>query len=277
MQATESIDILGWELSLSFGLYYKTDRDISDDSMLARFFKRGRWVTLRDVLLLKAAGGVRIRIMIWRHRLLSYANRLMYMGEVTIEREVKKLQMKAKQMGLKVVVFHTDFNLPDANSKYADPFIKFPDANIVFIIVGNPKGILFFIKLKLGLVSCHHEKLLLIDAELPNRCVAFMGGFDMARGRFDQPLHLPPLPLWDFSNILSQKPGRYGDSTIQPFFRNIRFLWHDNQIFIRGPATRVFHLHFVQRWSHAFTGDNHGVRIRALPIFTNGGQVCFFP
>jgi phosphatidylserine/phosphatidylglycerophosphate/cardiolipin synthase-like enzyme len=188
MQATHSIDILGWELSLSFGLYYKTDRDLTDEGILSRFFKRGRWITLRDVLLLKAAGGVRIRIMIWRHRLLSYANRYMYMGEVTIEREVKKLQHKAKQMGLKVVVFHTDFNLPDANSKYADPFSKFPDANIVFIIVGNPKG----------LVSCHHEKLVLIDAETPNRCVAFIGGFDMARGRFDQPLHLVCRIIWLF-------------------------------------------------------------------------------
>jgi phosphatidylserine/phosphatidylglycerophosphate/cardiolipin synthase-like enzyme len=264
MQATHSIDILGWELSLAFGLYYKTDRDSADSndkSLLSRLFGRGRWITLRDVLLSKAAAGVRIRIMIWRHRLLSYANRFMYMGEVTIEREVKKLQQKAKEIGLTCVVFHTDFNLPNSNSKYADPFANFPDANIVFVIVGNPKG----------LVSCHHEKLVLIDAEIPNRCVSFIGGFDMARGRFDQPLHLPPLPLWDFSNILSQKPGRYGDRTIQPFLRNIRFLWHDNQIFIRGAATRIFHLHFVQRWVHAFTGDNHAVRHMQLPVFENQG------
>lgn len=56
MQATQSIDILGWELSLAFGLYYKTDRDLSDandKSFMSRFFGTGRWITLRDVLLLK--------------------------------------------------------------------------------------------------------------------------------------------------------------------------------------------------------------------------------
>ncbi|KAL0487482.1 phospholipase D [Acrasis kona] len=260
MQATKSIDILGWEISLSFGLYY--NNETTDKSILSRILGNNKWITLRDVIIHKASQGVRIRIMVWRHRLLSYANRFMYMGEVTLEREVEKLIQKAKLVNLKVVVFHSDFNLPDSNSPYSDPFTKYPDAHIIFIIVGNPKG----------LVSCHHEKLVLIDAELPNRCISFIGGFDMARGRFDQPLHQPPLPLWDFSNILSQTPGRYGDYTIQPLLRNIRFLWHDNQIMIRGSATRVFHLHFAQRWTHAFTGDCHQVRHLQLPNYKELGQ-----
>jgi hypothetical protein len=56
---------------------------------------------------------------------------------------------------------------PNPDSKYSDPYKKSNDADIIFILVGNPKGV----------VSCHHEKLVLIDAEYSNRCVAFTGVF----------------------------------------------------------------------------------------------------
>lgn len=48
------------------------------------------------------------------------------------------------------------------------------------MIVGNPKG----------MVSCHHEKIVMIDGQQPDRAVAFIGGFDIARGRFDDPAHI---------------------------------------------------------------------------------------
>lgn len=260
----------------------------------------GRWITLQEVLLAKAASGVKIRIMVWRHHILSYLNRFLYLGDFTIEREVEKLQKTAKEMGLTVKVYHTDFNLPDRESTFANyPFYhshrdeqhqhqnQHDEADIVFVIVGNPKG----------LVSSHHEKVVLIDAEIPDRAVAFIGGFDIARGRFDQPLHQPPLPLWDFSHLFEKeehegdesggskrsrvserrhrrknKPRRYGDSTIQPWLRFIRYLWHDEQVFLRGGSTRVIHLHFIQRWMHAFTGDNYIVRQLQLPDFSHRNE-----
>lgn len=85
----------------------------------------------------------------------------------------------------------------------------------------------------------------------------------------------PPLPVWDFSSILNKEEDSraLSDSAVQPWLRNIRFLWHDQQAMIRGPATRSFHLHFVQRWIHAFTSDNHAVRKLQLPHF-DGGEVC---
>ena len=139
---------------------------------------------------------------------------------------------------------------------------------MVFVIVGNPKGI----------VSCHHEKLLLIDPEIPKRCVAFTGGFDIARGRFDQPLHQPPQSYLHLTSLFKTqtsdgKPQRYGDSTIQPLLRQIRFLWHDVQVMIQGPATRQLHLHFAQRWMHAFTRDTLLTKYLELPTFTNEGTV----
>jgi hypothetical protein len=40
-----------------------------------------------------------------------------------------------------------------------------------------------------GLISAHHEKLILIDSDCPNHAYAFAGGFDICRGRFDDQHH----------------------------------------------------------------------------------------
>lgn len=42
-------------------------------------------------------------------------------------------------------------------------------------------------------------------------------------------------------------------------------MWHDQQLMIRGHATRALMLHLVQRWIHAFTSDSHVVRSFQLP------------
>ena len=65
----------------------------------------------QDVLLDRASAGVKVRIMVWRHQFLSYLNRYLYLGEVTIEREIKKLQYEAENRGLKVIVYYTEFDL----------------------------------------------------------------------------------------------------------------------------------------------------------------------
>jgi hypothetical protein len=53
--------------------------------------------------------------MVWRHQFLSYLSRYFYLGEVTIEREIKKLQQEGLNRGLKVVVYHTEFDLVNLN------------------------------------------------------------------------------------------------------------------------------------------------------------------
>ena len=57
-------------------------------------------------MLSKAKEGVRISIVVWRHELLSVFDRYIYLGEVSIEREVEKLKTKAGKLGLRVEVFH---------------------------------------------------------------------------------------------------------------------------------------------------------------------------
>jgi len=137
------------------------------------------------------------------------------------------------------------------DSEFADPFSTEYDADIVVLIVGNPKGI----------VSCCHEKLVLVDADLPARCVAFTGGFDIARGRFDQPKHLPPKPLFEWRSLWrsESEEERYSGKEVQPFFRLIRMLWHDSQVLVQGPATRTLYLHFAQRWIQSFNPQDLSV------------------
>jgi len=294
MRAEHSISILAWELSLGFGLILARN---AKPPLPSLFDPTLKWITLEDVLLSKAKEGVKIRIIVWRHELLSHLNRFLYLGEITVEREVAKLERRCKKIGLNIRVFHTIGNMPEVTTPYADPF-NFPsDVHILVIIAGNPKG----------LISCHHEKLLLIDAECPQHTVAFTGGFDIARGRYDEPSH--PIPK-TITQSLRKVPNLFGMTTLastststsswltsskdrqkhrhqtttptqnegtshKALLKNklkktgkekaalsgrivqqtfpIRFLWHDIQLLIKGPATQLLHLHFAQRWIHLFS------------------------
>lgn len=244
MLAQHSISILAWEVSLSFGLILVQRAKIPIPPLTP---PSAKWVSLEDVLLSRALSGVRVRIIVWRHELVSHINRMLYMGEWSIDSEVAKLQSRCQKHGLVCKVFHTITNIPDGSSSYANPYDNETDANVVVIIAGNPKGI----------YSAHHEKLVLIDAECPPHTVAFTGGFDIARGRYDQPLHQLPRPYWEDLNPMTPSTEDqmiYGHE-VQPLLRRIRILWHDIQLMIKGPAAQHFQLHFAQRWSYAFTHD----------------------
>ncbi len=253
MEAKHSIAILAWELSLSFGLITRERGGKS----VPRTTPRGvRWVSLEDVLLDRALRGVSVRVVVWRHQLLSYVNRFLYLGDVTIEAEVRKLVQRGKSLGVAVHMVHSTGAA--AAPPYADPHAPASThgpASIVVVIVGNPRGIL----------SSHHEKLVLVDAECSGRhgC-AFVGGFDIARGRYDQPLHQIPRPYFELHPPQQQEP-RYTGPSVQPVLRRIRFLWHDVQVMLRGPAVQQLHLHFAQRWIFAFSASAAEARSHVLP------------
>lgn len=271
MLAEHSISILGWEINFSFGLILASEAALP---LPAHYDpSTGKWITLEDVIVSKAKEGVKVRIVVWRHELLSYITRYLYLGDVTIEAEVAKLERRCKKIGLSIKVVHAT-----GSSHHGHP----PEADIVVVIAGNPKG----------LISTHHEKLVLIDHECPKHTVAFTGGFDIARGRFDQQAHLVPLPynpmdIKNITGVLSGKgdlkrkdstsgspgalarPKRYTGRRIQPMFPAIRLLWHDIQLLIHGPATRLLHLHFEHRWNYAFSQNPNSaksLRVHMNPI-----------
>ena len=247
--ARHSIAILAWELSLSFGLI---TRERGGASVPGTTPRGARWVALEDVLLDRARAGVAVRVVVWRHQLLSYVNRFLYLGDVTIEAEVQKLMARGRAVGVPVHMVHAT---AAPSPQFADPHGAAASGRIVVVIVGSPRGLL----------SSHHEKLVLVDAECAaGHGAAFVGGFDIARGRYDQPLHQIPRPYFELHPPQQQQP-RYTGSSVQPVLRRIRFLWHDLQLLLQGPSVRQLHLHFAQRWLFAFSGSGAEARAHALP------------
>jgi hypothetical protein len=101
MSAQHSINIIGWEISLSFGLITKNRAKIQtrteQKKNISPFLKNSsKWVSLGDVLIQKALEGVYVRIVVWRHNMISYLTRLLYLGEVTVEAEVEKFRSKCQ-------------------------------------------------------------------------------------------------------------------------------------------------------------------------------------
>jgi phosphatidylserine/phosphatidylglycerophosphate/cardiolipin synthase-like enzyme len=208
----------------------------------------------------KALEGIPVRIVVWRHQLLSYLNRFLYLGDVTIESEVTRLVERGKQLGVHVVMIHSSSGVSASSfsgaSAFADPHLRQLRPTITIVIVGNPRGVL----------SSHHEKLVLVDAECAaGHGVAFIGGFDIARGRYDQPLHQIPLPYFEL-NPAPSKAARFTGPAVQPVLRRIRFLWHDVQVELsNGPVVQQLQLHFAQRWIFAFSGNVAETRSYFLP------------
>lgn len=93
-----------------------------------------------------------------------------------MEKDVEKLKGKAEKLGLRVQTFHERMKMVcehfsrDKRNSFIKPHHN-PDshlkqtADICIIITGNPKGF----------ISCHHEKLVLIDPECPANSFAFTG------------------------------------------------------------------------------------------------------
>lgn len=234
MRAEHSVNILAWELALDFGLVQTKDTAVTPTETPVG----AKWVTLEDVLLDAAMRGVKIRAIVWRHSMMTMLNRFLYMGPV--EQEVRSFRKRATKRGLSFKVFHTTHNMPNGSSVFADPQ-RWGEADIIVIIAGNPRG----------LVSCHHEKLFLIDAECPAHTVAFTGGFDVAKGRYDGPGHM----------LASTYKSAGGDAAGVPeHVKRAQLLWHDLQVMVRGPATQHLRLHFIQRWAHSFTRANSKTR-----------------
>ena len=124
-----------------------------------------------------------------------------------------------------------------------------PDCQITIIIAGNPMGI----------VSAHHEKLVLVDPECTRHCYAFAGGFDVTRGRYDSCVHT------------THKGSSDMEETINPFDRRrkTRVLWHDIQLLYKGPVTALFYLHFWQRWLFSMNPNPILTKNHLLPIPKN--------
>jgi phosphatidylserine/phosphatidylglycerophosphate/cardiolipin synthase-like enzyme len=121
------------------------------------------------------------------------------------------------------------------------------DANRVMSTLVNRAGGQLVADQRVRRFGSHHQKLLVVH--MPDRqvrCIAFIGGIDLSRGRGDTPEH-----LGDADPVRIDR--RYGR----------RPPWHDLQLEVRGPAVLDVDLTFQERWEDR-TPRDHRNPLRAM-------------
>ena len=130
----------------------------------------------------------------------------------------------------------------------------------------------------------HHEKLLVVD-----QCVAYVGGLDLAFGRFDDQTHSmtdPTSLVWPGKDYYNVRVKDFDDLG-RPFRDSIhrlsecRMPWHDVHCRVEGFAAGDVAKHFVWRWNMAMheRGSKRGGRSFLLPQWgrrsaTGAGQAA---
>jgi phosphatidylserine/phosphatidylglycerophosphate/cardiolipin synthase-like enzyme len=121
------------------------------------------------------------------------------------------------------------------------------DANRVLSTLVNQAGGQLVADQRVRRFGSHHQKLLVVHLpNRPGRCIAFVGGIDLARGRRDDPGHL----------------GDGDPVHIDPRYGR-RPPWHDLQLELHGPAVLDVDLTFRERWEDR-TPTDHRNPLRAM-------------
>jgi phosphatidylserine/phosphatidylglycerophosphate/cardiolipin synthase-like enzyme len=114
------------------------------------------------------------------------------------------------------------------------------DANRVLSTLVNRAGGQLVADQRVRRFGSHHQKLLVVHRPNdPGRCIAFVGGIDLARGRRDDPQHL----------------GDADPVRIDPRYGR-RPPWHDLQLELHGPAVLDVDLTFRERWEDRTPPDH---------------------
>jgi phosphatidylserine/phosphatidylglycerophosphate/cardiolipin synthase-like enzyme len=126
--------------------------------------------------------------------------------------------------------------------------VKFnQDANRVLSTMVNRAGGQLVADQRVRRFGSHHQKLLVVHLPRdPGRCIAFVGGIDLSRGRADGPDH----------------QGDTDPVRIDPRYGR-RPPWHDLQLEVRGPAVLDIDLTFRERWEDR-TPPDHRNLLRAM-------------
>jgi phosphatidylserine/phosphatidylglycerophosphate/cardiolipin synthase-like enzyme len=121
------------------------------------------------------------------------------------------------------------------------------DANRVLSTLVNRTGGQLVADQRVRHFGSHHQKLLVVHRpDDPVRCIAFVGGIDLARGRADTPDHR----------------GDTDPVRIDPRYGR-RPPWHDLQLELHGPGVLDVDLTFRERWEDRTPADHRNL-LRAM-------------
>ncbi|KAK1281825.1 Phospholipase D alpha 1 [Acorus calamus] len=203
-------------------LIYITGWSVYTEITLVRDLKRqkpGGDVTLGELLKKKASEGVRVLMLVWDDR--------------TSVGLLKKDGLMAT---------HDE----DTGNYFRDT-----DVHCVLCPRNPDNGGSFVQDLQISTMFTHHQKIVVVDSEMPNRgsqqrrIVSFVGGIDLCDGRYDTQFH----------SLFRTLDTAHHDDFHQPNFAGASIMkggprepWHDIHSRLEGPVAWDVLYNFEQRW-----------------------------
>ena len=170
-----------------------------------------------------------------------------------------------------IAVFRHPDHLPDAQTFQSSLTSSLQNLNVtgetLAKLPGDALKALYGVSEDVILYWAHHEKLCLIDGD-----TAFLGGLDLAYGRWDpiqhpiadahpEDLDLILYPGQDYNNarIMDFEDVAHWDQNKLDRKESSRMGWSDISISLHGPVVQDLRFHFVQRWNFIYN-EKYDVR-----------------
>ncbi|KVH98023.1 hypothetical protein Ccrd_023751 [Cynara cardunculus var. scolymus] len=208
--------------------------------------KAGGDVMLGELLKNKASEGVRVLMLIWDDR--------------TSVDVIKKDGLMA------------------THDEDTENYFNGTDVHCVLCPRNPDDGGSFIQDLQISTMFTHHQKIVVVDAEMPSgesqsrRVVSFVGGIDLCDGRYDSPFHSLFRTLDTAHHDDFHQPNYTGASITKG---GPREPWHDIHSRLEGPVAWDVLFNFEQRWRKQ-GGKDLLVNLRELDgILTSPSPVMF--
>ncbi|XP_050229627.1 phospholipase D beta 1-like [Mercurialis annua] len=200
-------------------LIYITGWSVYHLVRLVRDGQDGKDCTLGDLLKVKSQEGVRVLLLVWDD-----------------------------PTSRSILGYKTE-GIMNTNDEETRRFFKHSSVQVLLCPRSAGKGHSFMKKQEVGTIYTHHQKTVIVDADAAHhkrKIIAFVGGLDLCKGRYDTPHHalfrtLETVHRDDFHNPTFAEPG----------VGCLREPWHDLHCKIDGPAAYDVLNNFEERWLRA--------------------------
>ncbi|CAI9786920.1 unnamed protein product [Fraxinus pennsylvanica] len=203
-------------------LIYITGWSVYTEITLIRDSRRqkpGGDVTLGEILRKKASEGVKVLMLVWDDR--------------TSVGQLKKDGLMA------------------THDEETEQYFQGTDVHCVLCPRNPDDGGSFVQDLQISTMFTHHQKIVVVDSDLPNagsekrRIVSFVGGIDLCDGRYDTPFHSLFRTLDTVHHDDFHQPNYPGAAITKG---GPREPWHDIHSRLEGPIAWDVLFNFEQRW-----------------------------